>query len=201
MPNPVWDAPKGPHPSCLRVLTLCWLALPRRRRSACVNIGVIQVQGTAGWVGLSGWASPPSDITLGLDHGQGWVEGEEGTFILAGGPAHKAHLPESPTWLGHRCRDLHWWKMATRRRPSLSSALWTDTAGPHRCTCRQSRQAPKMKDCIEFQRIYSEENPHPVTIMQPVRISEKGATAGKVSAEEQVAQKRSKSHLDTRPSG
>lgn len=98
VPNPVWDAPKVPHPSCLRVLTLCWLAFPRRRRSACVNIGVIQVKGKAGWEGLC-QGGPPHQVTLQWDlttSRVGWKEKRGHLFWQVGLPTKLTSLRAPP---------------------------------------------------------------------------------------------------------
>lgn len=72
-----------------------------------------------------GWgcvrASPASDVTLGLDHEQDWLWGEEGRLSWQVGCPQSSPAPE-PTWLGWGWQVVQWRRMATRGSPSPSPA-------------------------------------------------------------------------------
>lgn len=78
---------------------------------------VAQVRGllcAAGGVGLggrvlSGQASPPHDVTLGLDQGESWLGEKRRGYLseyMASGSTLEAHQPKSPTRLKHGRQNM-----------------------------------------------------------------------------------------------
>ena len=81
-------------------------------------------------VGLSGSASLPGDFCGGRVTG-----GEEGLFPGRGDCPQSSHLPQSPTWLGRSWQDMQWPTMATRGRPSFTSARLARETTAHLEAC------------------------------------------------------------------